>query len=66
MARREQVFVRALNKDGKWDSVDIFDLDDTSFRALIIDKLMDVGLLVGLKDEMAGNEIIPIEKEREN
>lgn len=58
MVRREQVFVRALNKDGKWDNIDIFDLDDESFRAVIVNKLMDAGLLIGLKDEVAGEEII--------
>ena len=62
MARREQVFVRAMNKDGKWDSVDIFDLDDISFRAVIVNKLVDAGVLIALKDEDAGNEIILIEK----
>lgn len=58
MARREQVFVRALNKKGEWDNIDIFDLDNDSFRAVIVNKLIDAGLLIALKDEIAGEEII--------
>jgi len=37
--RRGQVFVRATTKEGKWGNVDVFDLDDESFRAFVLQYL---------------------------
>jgi len=65
MIKRGQVFVRALNKEGKWDSVDIFDLDDESFRVLIVDGFVEVGLLVALKGEISEVEEIILREKSE-
>jgi len=36
MIERGQIFVRALNYEGKWDSVDVLDLDEESFRRWLL------------------------------
>ena len=57
--KRGQVFVRAKNKEGKWDSVDVLDLDEVSFRAFVIDKMVQIGILVAMKEEVCEGD--PIE-----
>ena len=44
MIKRNQVFVRAIKKDGKYGTVDILDLDDLSFRVFILSVLVDSGV----------------------
>ena len=56
--KREQVFVRAQLPDGSWNSVDVMELDDESFRAFVFDVLMRAGLVFALKDEVVGGEHI--------
>lgn len=63
--RRQQVLVRALQANGKWGAVDAFDLDDESFRALVLDKLCAAGLVTGLVDEFAGEKVILKERKDE-
>ena len=46
---RGQVLVRALKTNGKWGNVDVLDLDDESFRAWIVDKLLEQGSVIGLR-----------------
>lgn len=60
--RRNQVFVRAISKEGKWDAVDVLDLDEDSFRAFVVSRLMVAGLVVSVLDEDAGEKIILHEK----
>lgn len=57
MIRRGQIFVRALVPPDwtKYENVDILDLDEDSFRALLLSKLD--GMFVKLKDEFAGEEV---------
>lgn len=50
--KRGQVFVRAEKKDGSFDSVDVLDLDDASFRAFVMDILVREALVVGILDEV--------------
>jgi len=45
MINKGQCFVRALNKDDKWDSVDVLNLDDESFRRFIISALGKMGII---------------------
>ena len=61
---RGEVFVRALGKDGKWDAIDVFDLDDESFRAFILDKLALVGCFFRIT-EPQGDPITLKEKVKE-
>lgn len=56
--KRGQVFVRAINKKGKHDSVDVLDLDDASFKAFVMDMLFSTGIVVGLRDEAVDGERI--------
>jgi len=48
--RRGEVWIRATNAEGtKWGAVDVFDLDDDSFRAWVVDKLTQIGCVVRVK-----------------
>ena len=60
--RRQQVFVRAIKANGKWGSVDVFDLDDESFRAFVVKRLWASGQIVILRDDVAGEVVILKEK----
>ena len=48
---RGQIFFRARYDDGSWGAVDVFDLDDESFRAIVLDALQDV--FISLSPEAA-------------
>ena len=50
MIKRSQIFVRAKNKAGKWVNADVLDLDDESFRAFVMWRLMEADLVCSLKD----------------
>ena len=54
--KRGQVFVRAKNKKGKWDSHDVLDLDDESFKIFIIDILFRNQLVAGIQDDFVDGE----------
>ena len=56
MIEKGQVFVRAINKDGRWDTVDALDLDDESFRRFILDKLCDMGVIVSCSPPIIDDE----------
>ena len=56
MIKRGQVFVRAKKNDGHWGNVDIFDLDEDSWRCLIVSRLVDFGMLVAIRDLFAGEQ----------
>ena len=45
MVEKGQCFVRAINKEEKWDSVDILNLDEDSFRRFVLRKLADMGVI---------------------
>jgi hypothetical protein len=61
MIKRGQVFIRGKNKDGRWDHIDVLDLDEISFRAWVVGCLMAAGVVCGLR-EVEGEDIIPQEK----
>jgi hypothetical protein len=63
--RRQQVLVRVLKADGKWGSVDALDLDDESFRAFILDRLLKAKVVAGLLDEHSGESVILRERKDE-
>ena len=44
--KRGQVIVRGANKEGKSRLVDVLDLDDESFRAYVVDRLICGGLVI--------------------
>jgi hypothetical protein len=50
MIERGQVFVRALNSEGKWVTADALDLDEESFRRLVLTGLWKLGTLVAIKE----------------
>ncbi len=58
--KRGQVFVRAIDPGGKWGPADLLDLDDESFRAVILHKLLEVGLFVGIKEETIDGDPITL------
>ena len=60
--KRKQVFVRAINKDGKWDSVDVLDLDDISFRVFVIGVLFKNGLISGITDDAVPGDHIQLKE----
>lgn len=47
--KRNQVFVRAKWPEGGWGSVDVFDLDDESFRAFVVEILEGNKLVLSLR-----------------
>jgi hypothetical protein len=47
---RGQVFVRAMDPNGRYHSADILDLDEESFRSFVIGVLFQNGLVSGLKN----------------
>lgn len=50
--KRGQVFVRAKDPEGKWGNADVLDLDETSWRAWILEIwLMKTDAVVSLKPE---------------
>lgn len=49
MAENYEVFVRAKTSDNRWATVSAFDLDDRSFRQLVMHRLVEAGLLTGMK-----------------
>lgn len=54
--KREQVFVRAQAQDDKgewqWASVDVFDLDEESWRAFVLDLFNRQGVVMALRDSV--------------
>ena len=65
--KKEQYFVRVKVR-GLWKNVDILDLDELSFRALVLDRLNIARLLIGIKEEfLPGEEIeLKVKPELEN
>lgn len=49
--KRQQVFVRARDDNGRIFNCDVLDLDDASFRAFVVGKLHRAGIVVGMRDE---------------
>ncbi len=62
--KKEQVFVRAINKEGKWDSIDVLDLDDRSFKAFVIEKFKQHEMVSAIKDEYCDGEQIELKEGR--
>jgi len=57
--KRGQIFVRGINRDGKWGTLDVLDLDSLSFRAFILDVLVDMGVVCSIKDDhVDGDKIV--------
>lgn len=50
MIHRGQVFVRAVDANGKYGNADVFDLDDESFKAFVVWMLVRVGAVFCLPD----------------
>ncbi len=64
MIERGQVFVRAIDRDGKWDSVDALDLDDESFRRFVLEHLARRGQLVVLNNKAEDDEPEPLRERK--
>jgi len=58
--KRGQVFVRAEDENGRRGTVDVLDLDEESFRVLVIDTMVAAGLLVGIIDELVDGKMIKL------
>lgn len=58
MVKRNQTFVRAKSPLGKWGNHDVLNLDETSFRAFVLDRMMKWEMVTSLKPEFVeGDEI---------
>jgi len=56
--KRRQVFVRALDSNGKMGAADVMDLDEDSFRAFMVDVMFRAELVVGIREsEVQGERI---------
>lgn len=64
--KKGQVFVRAKNKDGRWDNIDVLDLDQPSFNAFVTEQLFRAGLVTGIKPEYVEGEEIEYTQRKEN
>lgn len=58
--KRGQVFVRAQDENGKWQSIDVLDLDDESFRVFVVNMLMRGMLVTSITDENVDGEQITL------
>jgi len=57
--KRRQIFVRGINRDGKRGRLDVLDLDSLSFRAFILDVLVDMSVVCSIKEEYVdGDKIV--------
>jgi hypothetical protein len=56
--KRQQVFVRAESPSGKWGNHDVLDLEDDSFKAFVIDRLMKAGVVTSIKSEFLDGDDI--------
>ncbi len=54
--KRGQAFVRGRLRDGSIGNIDILDLDDASFRAFVLDRLVRAGLVTAIKDEFTDGD----------
>ncbi len=58
MMQRGKVFFRARDETGRYGCADILDLDETSFRAVIVEVLVKINALLSLEsDSSKGEEI---------
>jgi hypothetical protein len=48
---KADVFVRARTSDGAWAAINALDLDERSFRQLILNRLAEAGLFAQLRTE---------------
>ena len=51
MIEKGQAFVRAINADGKWGSVDVLNLTEESFKRFVITNLNEIGSVVCINSE---------------
>ena len=51
MIQENQCFVRAINTDAKWDSVDVLNLTDESFRRFILTKLSEIEVIATIRQQ---------------
>lgn len=58
--KRRQVFVRALDSNGKMGAADVMDLDEDSFKAFILDVLQRHDLVVGIIESQLPGERIAL------
>lgn len=57
--KRGRVFVKAADEKGRFGTVDALDLDDDSFRAFILDRLVDAQVIIAVpSDDAPGPDII--------
>ena len=63
MINRDQCFVRALDENNKWGTVDVLDLDDESFRRFVVSKLAEIGAVTIIVNEE--KEIEPLRKKKQ-
>jgi len=50
--KRGEVFVRGRLRDGSIGNIDALDLDDTSFRAFVLDRFVRCEIVTSIKEEL--------------
>ena len=56
--KRGQCFVLGQRRSGKWDNIDVLDLDEESFRAFVLEKFCDLHVVVSFREEAGPGETI--------
>ncbi len=54
--KRGQAFVRGVLRDGSIGTIDVLDLDDASFRAFVLDRLIRSEIVYAIRDEHVEGE----------
>lgn len=62
--KKGQIFVRAQRPNGEWDSVDVFDLDELSFRVFVMDLFDRQGAVVSLVEKKVPGDPIVLRSTR--
>ena len=62
--KKQQVIVRAINKEGHWDSIDVLDLDEASFRAFVIEMLYRLGVVHAIREDLVEGEHIQLKENK--
>jgi hypothetical protein len=62
--KKQQVIVRAINKEGHWDSIDVLDLDEASFRAFVIEMLYRLGVVYAIREDLVEGEHIQLKENK--
>lgn len=64
MSIKHDVFVRAKTSDERWASVNAADLDERSFRSLVLDRMAEAGMFCAVQVDAARTLRTPLTKQQ--